>query len=149
VDRAALVSYRIDDGRKLLNRLLDDGLEVSAAFWMYTTDNESWGLYIASPSMESIGIKASYMILARAMKELPGLRIDSFEVTLLEPTRPLAAAIIDYITTLPAESDAWIERTTCNGVYVEIAYIYPGPTVSGLGVPGPGSIEAARHLFGS
>ena len=48
MDRAELVAYRIDDGKKLLNRLIDDGLDISAAFWLYNNDDERWGLYVAT-----------------------------------------------------------------------------------------------------
>jgi hypothetical protein len=148
VDRAAVVAYRIDDGRRLLDRLIRDGLEVSAAFWMYTNDNERWGLYIATESVITIGIKNSYMIVVLAQKSMPELRIDSFEVTLLEPTRPLAAAMIDRLSAVPAGSDAWIEKVQLNGVYVEIAYVYPITTANGLNLPIAGEIEVSGSRAG-
>ena len=120
-----------------------DGLEISAAFWMYTNDDERWRLYIATESVNSIGIKNSYMMVVFAQKNMPELRIDSFEVTLLEPNRPLAAAMIDRLSRVPAGSDAWIEKVRLNDVYVELAYLYPILTVKSSAVSTSGAIEAS------
>jgi hypothetical protein len=128
-----VVAYRIDDGRKLLNRLLVDGLEVSTAFWMYTNDDEKWKLYIVSASLNSIGIKNSYLTVVNTLKSMPELRIDLLEVTLLEPTRPLAAAVVDYMSLLSPGWDLWLEKATLNGIYVEIAYVYPVPAMGATG----------------
>src|SRR5579863_4012187 len=96
----------------LLNRLIGDGLDVSVAFWMYSNEDERWGLYVASESMNSWGIKKSYTTVVLALKSKPALRIDLSEVTLLEPERPLAAAVLDVIHFLPAGHDVWIEAAT-------------------------------------
>ena len=141
MDRATLVDYRIEDGKILLNRLIDDGLRVLVAFWQYSNDDERWGLYVVTDSMITNGIKKSYMLVVLALKGLPGLRIDLAEVTLLEPERPLAAAMIDFINLFPIGYDAWFEKMTMNGVYVELAYVYPVPTTTRPGEFGSARVE--------
>ena len=148
MDRADVVAYRMDDGRKLLDRLMQDGLEVSAAFWMYTNDIERWRLYIASESVNKIGLHASYMIVVLAQKAMPELRIDSFEVSLLNPKRPLAAAMIRRRARIKSFWDCWGEGVQLNGVYVEMAYLYPIPTADNPDVAASGPIEGSTAGLG-
>lgn len=43
-----LVDDQIDDGQKIIDQLLADGIDITVAFWV-RPDGGSWNLYIASP----------------------------------------------------------------------------------------------------
>ena len=136
MDRTALVTMRIEDGRRLINQLIEDGLMVFVAFWSYLRDVEKWRLYIVTDSLHTRGIKTSYLMVVDAVEKLSGLRIELDEITLLEPERPVAAGIAEYAGLGSPDYDAWFEKVFINGKYIDLAYAYPIPTTTTPTIPG-------------
>ena len=60
----------------------------------------------------------------RAMKKVPALRIDRFQVKLISPTDPIARAIADFRRMRSSPAPSEIRSSTLGGVYVEHAYVY-------------------------
>jgi hypothetical protein len=52
MDTELLVDNRIEDGQKLLAELLKAGFDVNVAFWVRTSEEGLWFLYIGSTSVE-------------------------------------------------------------------------------------------------
>jgi hypothetical protein len=48
MDTELLVESQVDDGRRLVNQVVSDGTEVSAAFWVKTSEEGLWHLYPAA-----------------------------------------------------------------------------------------------------
>ncbi len=125
MDRALLVAYRIGDGRILLDQIRREGLDYLCAFWLFTNDNQKWELNIVSQEVITKGLKDCYWPVIRAVKALPDLRIESSEVTLLEPRRPIAREAVRQLARYPSEKGMWVESTMFGRTYVESMYIYP------------------------
>jgi hypothetical protein len=126
VDQAILVIYRLGDGQKLIEQLVRDGLEIMAAFWLYTNDNERWTLNLICKAVDKEGPRNSYGAIVRAFEELPDLQLDSvFDVTLLGPSQPLARGVLTHLKRHPYKYTRRVEQTLLGDVYVESAYIYP------------------------
>ncbi len=126
MDQAILVIYRLADGQKLIEQLVRDGLEIMAAFWLYTNDNERWTLNLICKGVDKEGPRNGYGAVIRAFDQLPDLRLDPvFDVTLLGPSQPLARGVLAHLKRHPGEHARRVEQTTLNGVYVESAFLYP------------------------
>ena len=63
---------------------------MKAAFWLYTSEADQWFLYLASDAVDQKGIIEAYKAVYRAMRQLPDLAIDPFEVKLVAPDDPVA-----------------------------------------------------------
>jgi len=53
MDTEILVGSQFDDGRRLVGQVVRDGFDVSVAFWVKTSEEGLWRLYIASPSVDA------------------------------------------------------------------------------------------------
>jgi hypothetical protein len=124
MDQATLVEHQIDDVPKLIDQLKRDNLDVKAAFWLYTSEADQWFLYLVSDMVDQKGITESYKLVYKAMKRLPRLSIDPFEVKLVGPGDPVAKAIIDFLSKQRAPLARRVRGTNLGDVYIENAYIY-------------------------
>ena len=48
MDQGPLVSEQIEDGKRLLQRLAEDGATITAACWLKESESGRWYLYVAS-----------------------------------------------------------------------------------------------------
>jgi hypothetical protein len=124
MDQATLVDHQIDDVTRLVDELGRDAFDVKAAFWLYTSEADQWFLYIASDAVDQKGITEAYKAVGRAMRRLPDLQIDPFEVKLVTPDDPLAKAVVDFLSKQHARRPTRISATNLGGAYIEIAYLY-------------------------
>jgi hypothetical protein len=97
-----LVNDRIAEGRKLLEYLVDKGLEISGACWGLSRDDGKWTFYIVCPNLETLGYRAAYMAVVMGMREIPDAEIVDEVTRLLRPDERIAKAILDYYERFPA-----------------------------------------------
>src|SRR5206468_1563515 len=88
--QATLVSHQIDDGKKLVAQLAQDHFDVTAAGWVKTSEEGKWSLYIASKEVDEKGITDAYGAVLTAIRSLPDLWVDPFDVKLIGPGDPIA-----------------------------------------------------------
>ena len=124
MDQATLVGPQIDDVTKLVDQLRRDGFDVKAAFWLYTSEADQWYLYIASDEVDQQGLFEAYKAVGRAMRQLPDLRIDPFQVKLVAPDDPVAKAVIDFLAKRQTRVPARIRGTRLGEILIEDAYLY-------------------------
>ena len=124
MDQATLVGHQIDDVTKLVDQLKRDGFDVKAAFWLYTSEADQWYLYLASAVGRSGGIAEAYKAAYRAMRQLPDLRIDRYQVKLVAPDDPVAKAVIDFVSEQHGPLPTRVRGMHLRDVYIDDAYIY-------------------------
>jgi hypothetical protein len=124
MDQATLVGHQIDDVTKLVDQLRRDGFDVKAAFWLYRSEADQWYLHIASAAVDQKGLFEAYMAVGRAMRQLPELYIDRFQVKLVSPDDPVAKAVIDFLARRPTRRPTQIRGENLGGVHIENAYLY-------------------------
>jgi len=69
MDQALLVEQQINDGRELIDHLIGDGFDVSAAAWVKPSEEDCWLLYLVSREVDQHGLSAAY----RAVHPVLGL----------------------------------------------------------------------------
>ena len=124
MDQATLVEPEINDVTRLVDQLRRDDFDVKAVFWLYTSEADQWFLYIASDTVDQVGITEAYKAVGRAMRRLPDLRISPFQVKLVAPNDSIAKAVIDFQSKQPARLPTRIRATNLGEAYIESAYLY-------------------------
>src|SRR4051812_28298222 len=94
MDQSPLVEMQIEDGAKIVETLRDGGFDVAAAWWMKTSEEGQWFLYIASKEVDDSGIAAAYRKLHSLLRPLRPLWVDRFEVKLVAPGNPLTQDVL-------------------------------------------------------
>jgi hypothetical protein len=90
MDRDALVERKIDDGQKILARLVRNGVDVTAACWLETSEEGRVILYIASSAVDQKGPLGAYRELSSALPSPEGAWISVSEIKLISPNHPIA-----------------------------------------------------------
>jgi hypothetical protein len=133
VDTTTLVDELIEDGRKIVEQLPQDGFEVTAAFWLKAAEDGQWYFYIVSPVAESERLSDAYRRLHTLVRRMPQpLRIDPLEVKLIGPSNPIAKdvlAIHNRASGAKVSPIRWGGKQLGN-VSVEEAYLYPLPAAA-------------------
>lgn len=115
----------IDEGRKLVQRLDDEGMEIGAALWLLDDEAGRWNLVLAAPDIRRSGPLALYRMAARALARLgQPEEIPIERVTIADPQSEL----IRSIATVPLRGEKLagqrVNGTLADRVHIEDAYIY-------------------------
>ena|SRR5208337_825455 len=63
MDTELLVECQFDDGQRLVDQLIRDDFEISVAFWLKTSEEGLWHLYIASPFVDEERLGVAYRMV--------------------------------------------------------------------------------------
>jgi hypothetical protein len=127
VDTELLVDSRIDDGQRLIDQLVRDGLEIKAAFWVKTKEEGLWHLYIASPSVDQEKPGEAYGRAYASLSELPDTTISLSDIKLINGTNPLAKAAVAVRERQPGKGLISVTGKRLGDQSIEEAYVYPPP----------------------
>ena len=89
-----LVEEQIESGKRLINVLVADGLEIPVAFWARPTEEGKWFLYLASPLVDEKGPTVVYRLVLSVLRQTPELWIDTFEVKAIGMDDTMAQAAL-------------------------------------------------------
>src|SRR5437660_12803783 len=98
-----LLDRKLEDGEKLIQKLQAERIDVTTAGWVQEDDGGFWYLYIASNMVDSLGEFDSYKKLYLALRRMPELWIDPFEIKLIGTAHPMAKEILELQRRYPAK----------------------------------------------
>jgi hypothetical protein len=129
MDQGPLVEMMIEDGKRLVERLIAEGVPVTAAFWIKTSEDGQWFLYIATPLVQAEGAtKAAYRRVNEVIRLLsPPFSIHPLEIKVISDANPITRdvqAIQQKAGTFPG-SPIHGTGTRIGLLSVEGAYFYP------------------------
>ena len=139
MDQDLLVMDQIDSGKRLIQAIAAEGVEVGVAFWAKLTEDGKWYLYVASSLVDSRGPRAVYRLVHDTLRKTADIWIDPFDVRVIGMNDSLAEAALEVIKPkVPASPfAAWNPRpypgmtrfggSSLGGISVDGAYIYPPP----------------------
>lgn len=114
-------------GDKLVKRLDQMNAKVTSAFWLYITEEKTWKLVIASPSIDANGPRTYYnMILdANAKAGISEETVSLNDIAVTSPNNQIVRLLKMAVGT-EANDVAGIRfsRNTVNGYFIEDCYIY-------------------------
>lgn len=125
VAQAILVTNHFDDGLKLIEQLARDKFDVTAAFWLRMPEDDRWHLYIASKTLDDLGIHAAYGLVQSAFRQLPDLWVELFQVRLISAIDPMAKEVVDIRDRFPKQIPTHFQGARLGGKTIDDAYIYP------------------------
>jgi hypothetical protein len=127
VDQGSLVEMQIDDGAKIVEKLRDGGFDVTAAWWMKTSEEGQWFLYVASRKVDEIGIAAAYRVAHSLIRALGQLWVDRFEVKLVGPENPITRDVLAILNRFRDRLATRYGGKKLGNVSIDGAYLYPLP----------------------
>src|SRR3954447_10293647 len=125
MDTELLVDERVDDGRLLLSELVRSGFDLTAGFWVKTSEEGLWSLYIASPVVRQGRIGEAYGTLYTALSRLPDPSITLSDIKLVAPDSAVAAEAIAIQDRYGARIPTRYNGDRLGRVAIDEAYIYP------------------------
>ncbi|MEE8451159.1 MAG: hypothetical protein V3R99_04560 [Thermoguttaceae bacterium] len=123
MDTATVVESQIDDGRHFVDHLRQAGFDVAVAFWVLTTDDGLWFLYIASDVVDKEGLATAYR---KAYSELSRSQVSwvtSSDIKLIGSQNPIALEAI-----ASRSNNNMVTKyggRKLGSMIIEDAYIYP------------------------
>jgi hypothetical protein len=125
MDRKTLVRRRVVDGRRLLGRLLDNGIPVKMACWTKTGDDRYWSLYIATDHVERKGIMEAYGEVLASLRSIEGTSISSSDVKLIGANHPITREVLGFRSSVPTGSAIRLHDERLTSLGTGEFYIYP------------------------
>ena len=132
MDTTALVTEMIEDGKRIVEQLGQNGFELAAALWLKDTENSRWYFYVVTPAYDTEGSFAAYGRLDTAMGPLELNWIDPLEIRVIGPTNPIARDVLAIYASAPAgkvNPTRW-GGTRLGNMSVDGVYLYPLPAVA-------------------
>jgi len=121
-----LVENQIDDGFKLVKRLVAEGFPVAAAFWVFPKEEEGyWMLYLASKVYDESGSDAAYGKVVDAWLQLDEPWFSMSEITVIGEKDPITQDVLDILKKHPGPMATRSRRPTLGKMEIEQVYIYP------------------------
>src|SRR5579872_1508241 len=124
MDTKALVILPLprEDGKRLVELLDKNSLDVQAAFWGYQPEADEWQLYISTPLVASEGPLKVYQRLRELLEQQqPPLDITPNDISLISPSSTLVREIRKALRVLPGDSPQRLRRDQVEGI--EEAYV--------------------------
>jgi hypothetical protein len=124
--KESLSNEMISAGSELTRRLDESGFLVSAAFWLYESDSNTWRFIIGSPEVRTQGLKAAYKRVQAVLAAMPEDQsaIPLKDISVLDSNDPFISLMRVAVRTGGGISGIRFTRNMINGVLIEDSYIY-------------------------
>ena len=120
-----LTDELIKEGVNLLEKLDTLGINVNAAFWIFSPDTEYWKLMISFPGIEVKGPKAMYSKVQKALSKITKRHAVSLDdIVLVKLNAPILQLLRMAIRTGPGIHGIRFSNNVINGQLIADAYIY-------------------------
>jgi hypothetical protein len=129
--QAVLVEMQIKEGQRLLDRLAQAGVPVTAAAWVKESESGDWYLYLVTPLVSEGGAKkAAYHRVNEVIREMEkeGFGMDPFAKKVVGPHDPIARDLVANRSSRPGGPPTPFWGSRLGELSIEEAYIYPQPT---------------------
>src|SRR5262245_8754287 len=122
-----LVENQIEDGQRLIDQLVRDGINVRVAFWLKMSEDDLWQLYLASPSFKEGTIGEAYRNVYASLRKIPSSSVLPSDIKLVNGANPIAWAAFELRERRPGNQPIRCDARQLGHLRVDEAYIYPLP----------------------
>ncbi len=132
--QATLVEMQIQHAQRLIDRLIQEGIGVTAACWARETDSGDWILYIATPLIPKEGsMRTAYRRVNEVIRKMQeeGFWIETDQLKLVGSSDPIARDLVDHLKNRSPKTPSWFRGYKLGDLAVEEAYVYPPLLSSG------------------
>ena len=126
MDKTILVEKDIEEGRRLIEVLQQNGFPVSSAFWLYKPEPEEWRLTFASPLYDEQGPLKSYQFIQSVLSKLsPPIGISITDTSVVSSHNELVENLRHIPSSKsPQLSEIRLRGNSINNKYIDDIYIY-------------------------
>jgi hypothetical protein len=127
MDQTPLVETLVEDGQRLVGRLRDEGVGVTAAFWAREDENGPWVLYLATALVGEDGAtREAYGRVQQAYRQMPQpFWIQPLQIKVVGPSDPVTKDVLELQRRYPGKRPIRLGETHLGGLSFEEVYIYP------------------------
>jgi hypothetical protein len=128
--QATLVEMQINEGQRLIDRLVQEGVDVTAAAWVKESESGDWYLYLVTPLVGADGAtRPAYHRVNTVIREMQkeGFGMDPFAKKVIGPHDPIARDMVANRGGRPGGPPTPFRGSRLGDLGVEEAYIYPPP----------------------
>src|SRR6266852_3177376 len=96
---ATLVDMQLKEGQRLIDRLAQEGVAVTAAAWVKESESGDWYLYLATPLVgDGGGKRAAYHCVNEVIREMQkeGFGMDPFAKKVIAPNDLIANDLVAH-----------------------------------------------------
>lgn len=121
-----LTERMISEGARLLRLLDESKIRIKTAFWLYSSDRNSWWLYLAMPHVEKEGQTKAYKIIQTVILKSGDekLRYMFENISVIDTKDRLVKIIKDDAQTRQEPTDYTLTFRYSDGIFIEDAYVY-------------------------
>lgn len=124
MDSIAMVGNQIEDGQRLIDELIDKGIDIRAACWIKRVEPDRWSLYIATPLVDEKGEIQAYRQVFQVLGSLQDLWFTSSDVVIIGAKHPLARAVSETRRRFSGRTLTRVQNLVLGDVFAEEACIY-------------------------
>jgi len=122
MDTATLVREQIDEGERFVQHLGQSGFDVVVAFWVLTSEDGLWFLYIASHLVDTDGLAAAFRRVYSELARSQVRWVSRSDIKLIGSQNPIA---VDAIAHRRSRLPTVYGGRQLGNMIIEEAYIYP------------------------
>lgn len=121
----ALTAQDIEFGRKLWHTLRGNKkFPARGVLWLRGPEASEWHLLVASPKVDSLGIRDAYRELADVTRKIPADSAQLLKIELVSPKQPIYQALQSVFGKTHPVEGARLGNTQVAGLYINDAYLY-------------------------
>jgi hypothetical protein len=141
VDQIPLVEQQIADGKRFVERLLQEGFPVTAACWVKESDGRRWYLYLISPFVDARGALEAYRRILPVAQQMPQpFEVNPLEIKAIETKEPVGKAVIRLHKRYGGRHPSRFPEPLLGDRAVDGVYLYPP-----IAPPAPEETGAAKQ----
>lgn len=120
-----LVENQIDDGQRLIDQLTREEFQILVAFWLQTSEEGLWQLYLASPLFDSEKMGEAYRKVYSALQKGTPSWVSPSDIKLINGASPVALAAVELRDRHSGRLPTRYHGKRLGNIPIEEAYIYP------------------------
>ena len=127
MDPTTLVEIQKVCGKWLIDRLLEETVDITAAAWLKESESGNWHLYIATPLVEEPrgAMRNAILRIYQVIRQTPELDPISGSLRVINPHDPIAEAIYDFHRRYSWPTPTDFGGGNFGGLMIDGAFIYP------------------------
>jgi hypothetical protein len=125
MDYEVLVEGQIEDGRTLISGLTEKKFDVSVAFWVRTSEENLWFLYVGTNAVRQMSLADAYRVVYDVLRRIPNTAISISHVKIVDSDALVAKAAREVRDRDPARLTTHYLGKKLGNLAIEEACIYP------------------------
>jgi hypothetical protein len=97
MDTDTLVADRIEEGQNLLDRLGENQIELIAACWVRSSEDDRWTLYVSTPIVDRKGPLAAYREVLGVLRSMEANWLTADNLVLIGEKHPVTGDVLSIL----------------------------------------------------